>query len=252
VSTTPDTTEPSTDLASRAAHLVPALVLAVTAVGFFTGTGQLNRPLDGPGTDVRAERASAEAEIHTAISYAELKATDLSANANWEARLTRGETASALAPVARPTEAERVEALHERATLRAYMGAPPVVPHRIDQRTAEGCLSCHERGLRLGEVVAPAIPHDAYTNCLQCHAGPSPSVFSELAESGFESRFDGLPEQRQGERAGPGSPPVIPHPTAMRERCTSCHVQSSSGLKTTHPWRSNCIQCHASSSGFAR
>jgi hypothetical protein len=43
-----------------------------------------------------------------------------------------------------------------------------------------------------------------------------------------------------------GAPPTIPHPTLMRGECASCHgVFGADGIKTTHPWRQSCTQCHA-------
>ncbi|HRC56557.1 MAG TPA: hypothetical protein PKU97_11575, partial [Kofleriaceae bacterium] len=61
-----------------------------------------------------------------------------------------------------------------------------------------------------------------------------------------DSAFVGLPAPGRGERAWPGAPPTIPHTTWMRERCDSCHgVWGASGLRSTHPWRQSCTQCHA-------
>ena len=33
----------------------------------------------------------------------------------------------------------------------------------------------------------------------------------------------------------------------MRERCDSCHGVWAGALRTTHPWRQNCVQCHTPS-----
>jgi hypothetical protein len=44
----------------------------------------------------------------------------------------------------------------------------------------------------------------------------------------------------------PGSPPPIPHALQMRENCRACHAGPGavSGLRTTHPERVTCRQCH--------
>src|SRR5690606_28103466 len=112
-----------------------------------------------------------------------------------------------------------------RAERRAYDGAPPIVPHAIDERGAPACLACHEGGMRIDNRTAPAMSHEAFTSCLQCHAGPGERARqSTLAPSvATTSSFVGLPSPTHGERAHAGAPPTIPHRTFMRERCASCH-----------------------------
>ncbi|WP_442485889.1 hypothetical protein [Aeoliella sp. SH292] len=37
----------------------------------------------------------------------------------------------------------------------------------------------------------------------------------------------------------------------MRSDCTTCHGElGKEGLRSSHPWRVNCTQCHAPSRGF--
>jgi cytochrome c-type protein NapB len=45
----------------------------------------------------------------------------------------------------------------------------------------------------------------------------------------------------------PGSPPPIPHALQMRENCRACHAGPGAvaELRTTHPERVTCRQCHA-------
>lgn len=51
-----------------------------------------------------------------------------------------------------------------------------------------------------------------------------------------------------GARAWPGAPPTIPHTTFMRINCASCHgVAGALGMRSTHPFRDSCTQCHAPS-----
>lgn len=52
---------------------------------------------------------------------------------------------------------------------RLYPHAPPVIPHQVFMR--EDCAACHA-----GEAARPEVKcsHAERTNCLQCHARPSP------------------------------------------------------------------------------
>ncbi len=144
---------------------------------------------------------------------------------------------------------ERAAAVLARAERRAYDGAPPTVPHAVDQRGLPACLVCHERGMRVNDRVAPAMSHAAFASCLQCHA-PSRGVPVERPRTvsvAENSGFVGLEAPGPGARAQPGAPPQIPHRTFMRERCESCHGTFASGLAVSHPNRQSCTQCHAPS-----
>jgi len=44
-------------------------------------------------------------------------------------------------------------------------GTPPMVPHRIDDKTSSACLACHRDGLN----GAPQTPHPERLDCTQCH-----------------------------------------------------------------------------------
>lgn len=143
-------------------------------------------------------------------------------------------------------EGSRQVALAKRQQRRAYDGAPPVIPHAIDERDATSCPVCHERGMVLAGKTAPAISHHPMANCLQCHvphttSQPNP-VGPELVGNAFTAQgFGG-----RGKRAFSGAPPVMPHRLLMRENCSSCHgVSGHIGIRTTHPERVNCQQCHA-------
>jgi cytochrome c-type protein NapB len=57
--------------------------------------------------------------------------------------------------------------------------------------------------------------------------------------------FVGLNPPLKGTRAWPLAPPTIPHSTLMRSDCLSCHgPQGLYGLRTPHPERQSCVQCH--------
>ncbi len=58
--------------------------------------------------------------------------------------------------------------------------------------------------------------------------------------------FEGTASPPGAVRPWAHAPPVIPHTTLMRTDCLSCHGPAAyAGLRTDHPQRSNCVQCHA-------
>jgi nitrate reductase (cytochrome), electron transfer subunit len=189
----------------------------------------------------------------TAPKYRELATRTLQKNHGWNSRLTD------LAPPAAPqdgpralTDAEFTHFLGQRAARRAFDGAPPTVPHPVDQSHAASCLSCHGQPTRVGSIMVPQISHPPYTSCLQCHApsgGPGATWAAlppALSTPAVDNSFLGRDAAGAGSRAYAGAPPMLPHSTWMRQNCMSCHGDGgSSAIKTTHPTRQNCLQCHA-------
>ena len=233
-----------------------ALVVAVSLglIGFVTGLSQAKQArVQAPWSGT----PSGPQIVPTAPRYAELPAAQLGPNAEWRNDLDKlpREAPDLFASFEAPDLEAKRAGLAARASRRAYAGAPPVVPHQVSARSAASCLVCHEKGQRVGDRVASPMPHELYVNCLQCHAPPPPPPLSGT-ESGLPpSAFRGHPEPLRGDRAGVGSPPVIPHQTKMRENCLACHGPQSNtpALRTTHAWRVNCRQCHAAATaGFAR
>ncbi len=141
------------------------------------------------------------------------------------------------------TDAEKQEAVRIRKMRRAFNGAPPVIPHEVSQRYSDDCIGCHEDGGDLGDGIASKISHDHYLNCLQCHVPSVETVLGPPDER--ENSFQGLAEPAGGERAWQGAPPTVPHTTRMRKDCLSCHGEyGKEGMKTPHPERTSCRQCH--------
>lgn len=190
--------------------------------------------------------------IPVARSYAELASRELSPNRRLATRLPAGATGNRdrdqLQGSIPYDPMRRAEVVSERAALRAYDGAPPVVPHRIDQRDAQACLVCHGEGMRVGQVRAPRMSHELMANCTQCHVESTNRALPSPDPDALFSYFEGLRAGRGGVRAWAGAPPTIPHSTWMREDCLACHGPTSAeGLQSSHPWRSSCTQCHAPS-----
>lgn len=221
-----------------------AAALAVAAVGYFTGT----RP--PPPRDVVPAVASAATDLEATRAvprYADLRSTRRGPNAAiYEGAFEqlRGE------PTALESQSpeDRALALEARRSRRAYDGAPPTIPHEIDQRQYPDCLACHEKGATIAGKRAPRMSHVRFDSCTQCHVvgtAPRPLPVGQLLTA---SEFAGLEAPAGGERAYPGAPPTIPHPTFMREQCSSCHGTGGlHGLRTSHPDRQSCTQCHAPS-----
>ena len=155
------------------------------------------------------------------------------------------------------------EALNDRLRTRAFDGAPPAIPHPVDQRTAESCLACHGNGMMLAGKIATKMSHPLMANCTQCHVEqassmPPAMVSKQTVESdGLSAQwpphnsFDGVKRAGPGTRLLAGLPPTIPHALHMREDCMSCHgLIARPGIRTTHPWLQNCRQCHVAQSDW--
>lgn len=157
---------------------------------------------------------------------------------------------------------------------RAYPGAPPRIPHALtstELRTTT-CTVCHERGGYSPRFLAyvPRTPHPELSDCLQCHTPDAPLLGVALPANDANdiclqchvlgaSRNQPATHRAWGDvdwRPAPwppldpvrasGTPPPIPHDLALRGNCGTCHVGQSaiSEIRTAHPERSNCRQCH--------
>lgn len=203
-----------------------AIVFLVVTGNDYEAVGGHTPPLADPGHHFVA-----------APSYRDLQQQPIWINRTWSSDL-----ATLTAPD-RPLTSRANPAL-ERTRTRAYAGAPPVVPHAIDQRQPAACLSCHGDGRRIGDRLAPKISHEPFASCLQCH------VEADGIRFGVDPRlqanhFRGAVEPGPGPRAWPGAPPQIPHGLDMRQDCRSCHGPlGTPALRTTHPERASCQQCH--------
>ncbi|WP_375766490.1 nitrate reductase cytochrome c-type subunit [Archangium gephyra] len=231
-------------LGARWLHVGAAVAVALAATGYFAGLRAPEMPERPVASDPHAQRAE------RAPGYSELREQRRGANAHmYEGAIgALSEEPFPVKPLPVATSEQRAQAVAQRQGHRAYDGAPPTIPHEIDQREVPGCLACHGEGMKLGNRVAPKISHPPYQSCTQCHVvGDSPRPLAQYKD-GPGNRFVGLASAGKGERAWPGAPPTMPHPTLMRDDCTSCHgPRALPGLRTSHPERLNCQQCHGSS-----
>ena len=246
---------------------IGGLVAFITGVsGFFMGLLQTSRqaadsrdrgsiwiestPSDTP--------PSSAASVPTAPRYLDLRSRELQPNRAWQphtdqlprAKFTDGQDLIL-------SSIEQAQQRLDRAARRAFDGAPPVVPHPIDPQSPASCLACHGEPVLVDKKLVPQISHPTYSQCLQCHAagnGPSTpwtSTSGDLVYASVTSRFEGHRLDHGGTRSYEGAPAVIPHTTWMRENCLSCHGPGgSSALRTSHPSRQSCVQCHPANSSL--
>lgn len=227
--------------------------IAVAFIGFFVGTRSGSQGQHTGYHDPPAQRPGGQAI--PARSYTEILSNPLSENDHWKSSIAQlaAERPELYAEVKNSPEL-LAKALAERANNRAYAGAPPTVPHPVKQTGDLACAACHTDGLEVRGRVASPMSHPFMTNCTQCHvpsnpAGPDdPELLGPMSE---ENTFVGMAEPSGGPVAWMGAPPQIPHQTWMRNECASCHGSlGKAGMKSTHPWRQNCMQCHAPSAQF--
>jgi len=140
-----------------------------------------------------------------------------------------------------PVEGRPLADYYER---RAYLGAPPIVPHEVDPKSFGGndCLQCHSTGDYVPEyeAYAPIVPHPELLSCNQCHV---PVNTTELF---VESDWQTVAGPLLGNTVLLDSPPPIKHGPQMRKNCISCHAGAAAPveIRVTHPERENCVQCH--------
>lgn len=227
--------------------MVGAVVAGVAIIAFIAGTARSDYDFRPPVAD----REPVVHEVPPALSYAELRYAPRGADSSgFEDELATMRGPSPLDPV--PTAGPAAIAVADRTRLRAYDGAPPRIPHPVRQDSAAECLTCHDLGLRFRGRLATPMSHRELTSCTQCHVVDQPPMpgLAQLPPDPREvpNTFVGLASPEGGPRAWAIAPPQVPHRTVMRERCDSCHgVNGRSPMRTPHPDRQNCEQCHAGS-----
>ncbi len=238
---------PKRNKSTAATSILVAAVFTVSVSGFFMGLRQTVSE-SSSGIVLAAESIHEEDTQTDAIlapSYSEIATAGYSSNSSWKSRLSDLAPNDAFESI---LTTDSAELRYRRDSRRAYDGAPPVVPHPIDQHSAESCLQCHGEALRIGDVVASGISHPQYTSCTQCHVSAK-GLGSQWNTSDFDlhtgNRFGGFHQPLEGDRAYPDSPPTIPHNVHMRQNCISCHgPMGTSPIRTSHPDRQSCNQCH--------
>ncbi len=234
------------------------LMVGMLAVsGFFMGMRQTeHQPVRNQGPVVENHSVAVD-QIPVAPTYREIHNAGWLANRNWKFTLDDLPRSTAMRfgqPVA--TAAETATAVQNRKSLRAYDGAPPLIPHAIDMLKSSSCLSCHGQGTNL--VIAgkqPAeISHPWITNCTSCHVpvdGLRQITAPPQTRLVVTNDFIGKASAGRGQRAYSTAPPTMPHSVWMRQNCMACHGPGrEQAIRTSHPERRNCLQCHAPNAHF--
>lgn len=235
--------------AERWQHVLTAAAFGVAAIGLLAGTTRKERPAAKPAAHAEA------GSVPKAPSYREIREREQQPpSAGPSELMLQQPLADEVSSTAQAALDRRHNAVATRQLLRAYEGAPPAVPHAVQQDGLLACAACHSEGLRLGAKPIPQISHANYTLCTQCHVpkeAPFPREAERLVQTVADSAFRGWWPQIFGRRAWPGAPPATPHATWMRENCSSCHgIGAKVGLASSHPWRTLCLQCHAVKAGL--
>ena len=230
--------------------VVGYLVISASIVGYFVGLQSPMRATDRAvairsplPNDGLSREGKADSDVMLATSYAQIGAALRSYHG--ESKLVTIQSFQP-PPDARPTppsEIDKVSALHDRQQNRAFNGAPPTIPHAVDQMSTKSCMACHGQGLHTQSLRASQISHPYLANCTQCHVESNPQHIAPIVFK--PNGFRGQAAPNGGPRAFQEAPPQIPHSTWMRSNCLSCH--GATGIRTTHPWRQSCTQCHTPS-----
>ncbi len=246
---------------TRWAYLFSFVVISVSIVGYFVG---MQSPMNPHATgDVGfddAEKLSthvienlsetnplADQSVVPATHYSDIAGVTRNRFANLRTSLADLKSTVDLNQEIEISEQQKLFALAIRDQNRAFNGAPPTVPHPVDQMTTASCMACHGEGVKTKSFRISRMSHQFLANCTQCHVERNPDHMEPTVFR--ENSFVGLPAPEGGPRAFAGAPPMIPHSTWMRVDCMSCHGPTGLyGIRSTHPWRQNCQQCHAPSS----
>lgn len=245
----------------KATRVVVAVLLTAAVSGFFMGLKQtastinITRPAEPSVPAELASLTSRSNEFPVVVEYARVDRRKNGPNSHWYSdvqSLVEPPAPQSVPENVAASEEDRLAARKIRAIHRAYDGAPPVVPHPIDQLNPASCLACHGDGRSIRGVVAPKMSHEMHASCIQCHVPTGgariPVSDPELLKPIAGNSFAGLDLPGRRTRALAGAPPTIPHPTLMRSDCMSCHgPRGAFGLKTPHADRSQCQQCHVPS-----
>src|SRR5262245_52087441 len=139
---------------------------------------------------------------------------------------------------AMPREPNRKRTLAVYYSRRASPGDPPFIPHPVDTTDESGrtCLACHIDGGWVPRFSAytPVTPHPDQLPCQACHEPQSAPSKAPL------------PPPPPLPAVTTGTPTPIPHSLEGRENCRACHMGPGAvdELRTTHPEREACQQCH--------
>jgi cytochrome c-type protein NapB len=141
-------------------------VIAFAVVGYFVGI------LDGvPQVDAapvaesllpeHAKAADSDRSTATipAVSYGQMRRRVTGPTGNWQQSLQQiPQPQIDLFAEIKPSEAEKLVSTQIRASRRAFNGAPPVIPHAVENTSDAACYACHGQGMGFaGAGVRPCV-----------------------------------------------------------------------------------------------
>ncbi|QDT05403.1 Nitrate reductase cytochrome c-type subunit (NapB) [Rubripirellula lacrimiformis] len=238
----------------RLAPIFFAGVIALAVIGFLVGVMDgVPQPggLDETSMVAKFDQKTVDAnpKLIPAVSYSEVSGSAMGPTKAWQSTpQSLPSSQYDLYTKIKLSPAEKEASGQLRASRRAFNGAPPIIPHPVENTNDAACYACHGNGGRIDGKKASVMSHPFLGNCVQCHGAMAPAPFQNL-DADVDTSFVGLPAPKQGQRAFQGAPPTIPHSRWMRENCSACHGGPNGwkGMESTHPWRTNCTQCHAPS-----
>ncbi len=157
--------------------LAGAIVISVTVVGYFTGLqapmsrgGFAHTAVSPPIFTYNSSSSNAKPGVVPATAYSQM--ADLMRTRMVGQRTSLSDLKSFVVPVpaseseylstSNPiTVADKNFALAARALNRAFNGAPPTVPHPVDQISTQSCLACHGEGFNTSTLRASKKPSRA-------------------------------------------------------------------------------------------
>jgi len=123
-------------------------VVVVSFVGYFVGIGPIPQSQLSQGP-LGAVPVAASEGAPPAVAYAQMDARHDGPNRAWRTSLNHLVFDNVDPATSEVASVEMKQAaLVQREARRAYNGAPPTVPHTIDQRSSAVCVACHQEGLR--------------------------------------------------------------------------------------------------------
>lgn len=239
---------------SRLPIVAGVFLTGCALVGFLLGISEEQDSVRSSWKEKPAQNELSEVQnsIPLVVSYSEIATADFRKNPKLAMHFSqlKQDKPGLFDPVIKRPEMKGL-AISDRVKTRAFEGAPPTIPHLVDDVRAEKCLVCHGEGVKIGNRIASKMSHPRFANCVQCHVPKQSQGPFEDPPFVAVNHFAGVIRPGPGLRAHPTAPPSVPHSTFMREDCMSCHgLLTRPGLRTTHPWFTNCLQCHAPSAAM--
>jgi hypothetical protein len=143
ISTDSESNTSATKPLSRWGTILGSLGCGLGLVGFLVG--MYDQPSSSKSRDFEKSTVHEleQSQLAPAPSYKQIDSQRHGVNNGWRSEFSKlvQNNPGLFDRVVRTPEMKS-EALNDRLRTRAFDGAPPAIPHPVDQRTAESCLAC--------------------------------------------------------------------------------------------------------------